>query len=153
MTQIDFYILQSESEDSWLRFVCKIVDKAFNRDMVVFIYSSDEYISQQLDKLLWTFSQNSFLPHVYIDSPNQDKHEERIFLSNASVDCLEDFILSKKIKFDLIINLALETPSFFNSVDRLIEVIDNSNRMKDIGRKKFAFYKKEGYEINTHKIS
>tara|TARA_B100000700_G_scaffold301466_1_gene370755 strand:- start:203 stop:664 length:462 start_codon:yes stop_codon:yes gene_type:complete len=153
LTQIDFYILSSNSEDIWLRFICKVVDKAFNSGMRVFLYSGDEFIAQKLYKLLWTFSQNSFLPHIYADISSKCIPEETIIIGYPSIDGIEEYIISRSIPFDLMINLAEQPPKFFNCFDRLIEIVNSSNKNKDFGRKRFSFYSKNGYEINTHKIN
>ena len=66
MTQVDFYILESDSEDARLRLACRIVDKATQQDQHVFINSSSDSEAQKLDELLWTFSQGSFIPHKIV---------------------------------------------------------------------------------------
>ena len=70
-----------------------------------------------------------------------------------SIDGIEEYIISRSIPFDLMINLAEQPPKFFNCFDRLIEIVNASNKNKNFGRKRFSFYSKNGYEINTHKIN
>ena len=66
MTQVDFYILDSDSDDARLLLACKIVDKAMQLDHHVYIHSTSDDEARKLDELLWTFSQGSFIPHLVV---------------------------------------------------------------------------------------
>ena len=63
MTQVDFYILGSDSDDARLKLACRIAEKAMKLDNHVYIHVETPAQGQQLDDLLWTFSQGSFVPH------------------------------------------------------------------------------------------
>ena len=63
MTQVDFYILDSDSDDARLLLACKIVDKATQLDNHVYVHSTSDDEARKLDELLWTFMQGSFIPH------------------------------------------------------------------------------------------
>src|SRR5690606_17614445 len=66
VTQVDFYILESDTDDARLRLTCRIVDKATQQDLHVFVNAASDTEARQLDELLWTFSQGSFIPHKIV---------------------------------------------------------------------------------------
>jgi DNA polymerase-3 subunit chi len=63
VTQVDFYILRGEAAEARLRTACRLAAKAVQLDQHVFIRALNEGEARQLDELLWTFSESSFLPH------------------------------------------------------------------------------------------
>ncbi|HEX5420404.1 MAG TPA: DNA polymerase III subunit chi, partial [Gammaproteobacteria bacterium] len=66
MTQVDFYILGEADGGARLRAACRIADEAVQLDRRVFICAGSELEARQLDDLLWTFSDGSFLPHCIV---------------------------------------------------------------------------------------
>jgi DNA polymerase III chi subunit HolC len=66
VTQVDFYIVESDSEDARLKIVCRIADKANDASQHVFIHGCSDVEAKKLDELLWTLSQGSFIPHKIV---------------------------------------------------------------------------------------
>ncbi|MEA2080825.1 MAG: DNA polymerase III subunit chi, partial [Pseudomonadota bacterium] len=64
MTQVDFYLLQDDSAQNRISFACRLADKAYRLGNRVFIHTESAEQSRRLDDLLWTFQQNSFVPHA-----------------------------------------------------------------------------------------
>ena len=48
MTQVDFYILDSDSDDARLKLACKIVDKATQLDHHVYLHSTSDDEARKL---------------------------------------------------------------------------------------------------------
>jgi DNA polymerase-3 subunit chi len=63
MTRIDFYLTNDTSNTGKDIAVCKLTHKAFRLGHNVYILTSNPEESAQLDRLLWTFSAGSFIPH------------------------------------------------------------------------------------------
>ena len=69
MTQVDFYVLKDDSALHRVQFACRLADKAYRLGHRVYIHTESAEQTRQLDDLLWTFQQNSFVPHcVYQDA-------------------------------------------------------------------------------------
>jgi len=51
VTQVDFYILDSDSDDARLLLACKIVDKATQLDHHVYLNSTSDDEARKLDEL------------------------------------------------------------------------------------------------------
>ena len=59
-----FYPLESPDKD---RAVCKVCQQYFEEGHRVFILTNDDVQSRNLDTMLWTYRQESFIPHEIID--------------------------------------------------------------------------------------
>ena len=144
MTQVDFYILESDSDDARLRLTCRIVDKATEADQHVFINATSDIDAQKLDELLWTFSQGSFIPH-------------RIVRGGADTVPLEPVTIGLNRtplgeRWDLMINLAAHVPEFFSRYRRVAEVVDGNATRRAQSRDRYRFYRDRGYTLNTHQV-
>lgn len=144
MTQVDFYILGSDSDDARLHLACKIVDKATQLDHHVFINSTSDDEARQLDELLWTFSQGSFIPH-------------RVVRGDTPPAALEPVLIGVNQppapgRWDVLINLAAEVPEFFSRYERVAEVVDANSMRREQSRERYRFYRDRGYKLNTHQV-
>ena len=72
MTEVDFYILNNDDALQRARFACRLADKAYKLGHRVYIHTESAQQTNQLDDLLWTFQQNSFVPHCVFDG--DDRH-------------------------------------------------------------------------------
>jgi DNA polymerase-3 subunit chi len=63
MTQIDFYILRDSQPAALPLFTCRLTEKAYRKGHRVYIHAGSGQQLRQLDDLLWTFRDGSFLPH------------------------------------------------------------------------------------------
>jgi len=144
VTQVDFYILDSDSDDARLRLACQIVDKATQLDNHVFINATSETEAKQLDELLWTFSQGSFIPHrVVRDELAQEPREPVLIGVNRP---------PAPGRWDVMINLAADVPEFFSRYERVAEVVDANATRREQSRERYRFYRDRGYKLNTHQV-
>lgn len=144
MTQVDFYILASDSDDARLRLACRIVDKATEADQHVFINATSDVEAQKLDELLWTFSQGSFIPHKIVHDGIETAPIEPVVIGLNRGPLGE--------RWDLLINLAAEVPEFFSRYRRVAEVVDGNDARRAQSRDRYRFYRDRGYTLNTHQV-
>ena len=53
----------------------------------------------------------------------------------------------------VLINLRTDVPSCFDNFQRVVEIIDSSEESRRSGRERFKFYRDNGYDPQTHRIS
>ncbi len=152
MTQVDFYILTTNSSDSWLRLACRITEKAMQRKMQVYLHAAGESDARTLDELLWTFSQGSFIPHRVVDTTHKPPFDEPVLIGQHGPAATSDSEFQAEGNWDLLINLAPVVPEFFSRYDRVAEVVDNEPARRKEGRDRFRFYRDRGYELKTHHV-
>ena len=152
MTQVDFYILTTASDDSWLRLACRITEKAIQRKLQVYLHSGNEAHATRLDGLLWTFSQGSFIPHRVLDKTSTPPFDEPALIGLEDLGAKPGSAADDTQKWDLMINLTTQVPQFFSRYDRVAEVVDADPVRRESGRERFRFYRDRGYELKTHNI-
>ena len=144
MTQVDFYILQSNGGRE--QFACRVAEKAYRLGYRIYLHTRDTQQAAKLDQLLWTFSQGSFVPHG-IDGQSPDPKAAVLIGHTAE---LQD--QNHAQERDVLINLANDIPLFFSSFKRVAEVIDQQQENKTSGRDRYRFYRDRGYTLENHNI-
>jgi DNA polymerase-3 subunit chi len=144
VTQVDFYILDSDSDEGRLLLACKIVDKATQLDHHVYVHSTSDDEARKLDELLWTFAQGSFIPHLVVRSELEVPPVEPVLIGvNQSPG---------PGRWDVLVNLAVEVPEFFSRYERVAEVVDANSARRAQSRERYRFYRDRGYQLNTHQV-
>ena len=143
MTSIDFYI--SDASDTTIRhsLACRLSEKACHSQLATYIHTQTEQHSDEIDKLLWSFSKHSFIPHQRY---SEDKIDDIILPVLIGND------IEPETNLDLLINLDNKIPAFFSRFNRVIEIVTNDEEQRKLSRKHYTFYKDRGYIINTHNI-
>ena len=137
MTQIYFY---SGAADK-LYTACRLSVKAVQQDLKVMIYSLDDALLDRMDKLLWTFSPTSFVPHSRIDGELVDVTP--VILGSEITQVTHCHVL---------LNLDDECPPAFGHFDRLIEIADVTVKDKKAARARYRHYQSQGLEVNHYKL-
>ena len=71
MLKVDFYILGNDGEDEPLRIACRLAEKAWRQGNRVRVQAENSEAVRRLDKLMWTFKQESFVAHE-VEGENAD---------------------------------------------------------------------------------
>ncbi len=141
MTRIDFYVLPENSTTHPESVACRLTEKAYSQGHRIFIHTGNREQAQYLDQLLWTYKQDSFLPHALCDSELADDSPIQIGSGDEpSGDC------------DVLINLSGEVPGFFSRFERVAELVAGDSTARQQSRDAFRFYKDRGYPLHTHQL-
>jgi DNA polymerase III subunit chi len=150
MTRIDFYILNGEAPASRELFACRLAEKVYMLGQGVYIHTGDARQTAELDRMLWTFKQNSFVPHGIEDqSPDP---EAAVLIGHSTEADNHNHALVYAEGRELLINLAQEIPLFFSSFKRVAEIVGNDEQNKNSGRERYRFYRDRGYTLESHTI-
>jgi DNA polymerase-3 subunit chi len=105
----------------------------------VHIHNDTVELVKQLDDLLWTFRDRSFIPH---EIATERAAQTTVTLSHewAPEQC------------DVLVNLATDVPEFFTRFVRVAEIIDQDEHRRESGRKRFRHYRDQGYTPNHHRL-
>ncbi|MCL4315846.1 MAG: DNA polymerase III subunit chi [Gammaproteobacteria bacterium] len=138
MTRVDFYIL---SEPDKLGFVCRLVEKTFHLGHRIYVHAESEEQAAQLDGLMWTFKQGSFVPHALRGADADD--EFPILIGHQAPPAPRA----------VLVNLRAELPDFFARFERIAEIVTPDEASKQGGRERFRLYRERGCALETHTIS
>ena len=142
--QVDFYILGDPDQGGKLRVACQIAQKAYSRGLNVYLQTDGEPQSSELDRLLWTFSQGSFIPHTIAARERIPWHDYPVQLG-SDLDDIESV--------DVLINLVQNVPDRHQRFSRIVELVGAEADEKSAGRQRFRFYRDQGIEPNTHLLA
>jgi len=142
MARIDFYVLSQPGEQARQVFACRLAEKAYRLDHTVHIHARDPATAQQLDDLLWTFRDGSFVPH-HVVRTGTDK-----LPSPVTIGCDPGFAEPR----DLLINLDDDIPACAAGFPRIAELVPADDDSRQQSRRRFAAYRDQGHELDTHKV-
>lgn len=141
MTRIDFYSLSAQSKGDRFILTYRLVERISREGTRILIHCPDAKEAQHLDRLLWTYRQESFLPHGRVG--RADPAFTPILISADGSPQDEEAVL---------INLAQEVPAFFGRFARLCEPIDQDPAIREAGRDRYRYYRHRGYPLHHHEV-
>jgi len=141
VTKVDFYILGDHAHGDRFQLACRIAEKARQAGNRILIHCQSNEEAAHVDRLLWTFWEQRFVPHGLIgrDEPAINP----ILIGDGSEAIDENQVL---------VNLAAAVPTFFGRFKRLVECVDHDTAVKSAGRDRFRYYREHGYPLETHTI-
>lgn len=145
MTRVDFYVLDDGGSQARERFACRLVEKAWRLKHSIYLHAGSPGEAEQLDRLLWTYSDRSFLPHV-LDAPDLDPSLAAATPVRIGAGKEPSF------EAELLVNLDRDVPVFFSRFERVAEIVGGDDTQRAAARERFRFYRDRGYALETHRI-
>jgi DNA polymerase-3 subunit chi len=142
MARVDFYILDQAGSRPRHVFACRLAEKAYRLEHTVHIHAASRDEARQLDELLWTFRDGSFVPHHQLAGAAPEME------SPVTIGCEADPVAPR----DLLINLCDEIPAFAESFPRVAELVTSDPECKQHSRIRFAAYRDQGHTLETHTV-
>jgi len=140
MPRVDFYVIEDPQSDP-RRVACRLVEKAWRQGHAVFVHTDSADDAQRMDDLLWTYRQDSFLPHARQSETSAD--DCRVFIGDGGEPTDE---------LDVVVNLSQEVPPFYSRCQRLAEVVTAEEGSRVAGRTRYRYYREQGLAPEYHKL-
>ncbi|MGD2081948.1 MAG: DNA polymerase III subunit chi [Chromatiales bacterium] len=141
MTQVDFYVLGPGAAGNRWTLACRLAEKAYQQGRRVLVHTGSQQDAREIDRLLWTFRDGSFVPHgLWAET---DRELTPVLIAHQG---------EADEEHDVLINLASDVPAFFSRFERVAEPLDREQAGLDAGRRRFRFYRDRGYPLNHHDI-
>lgn len=138
MTQVFFYHGAADK----IAAACALLSGAYAKKKPVTVYANDPAIANGIDRMLWTHSALSFVPHCRAESPLAT--ETPIVIADKLETILQD---------ERLMNLSQEIPPGFSRFQSLIEVVGKEEDDRIAARDRVKFYKDRGYEVRYFDLS
>ncbi len=135
MTEVKFFF----NVEHKLQFACKLAKSAMEQGKKLIVFAPEENVARDFDRLLWTFSPLSFVPHVTAEHALAT--ETPIVIANAE---------SALPHHDALLNLGNEPPPFFTRFEFLREIVSMDAEDRAFARERLKFYKARGFDIQNH---
>jgi DNA polymerase-3 subunit chi len=142
VSKVDFYVIRDAGVRARQRFACRLAEKAYRLDNTVHILVTDQQTVRQLDELLWTFRDGSFVPHE-VAGQSSAAGEAPITIGTGS---------APNPNCDLLINLGEEIPATAASFPRVAEIVTSDEDAKTRSRQRFVDYRDGGHTLDTHML-
>jgi DNA polymerase-3 subunit chi len=141
MAKVDFYILNAPGEAARQQFACRLAEKAYRLQNSVHILTGSQGSAAQIDELLWTFRDGSFVPHEVVS--RNDTVDSPVTIG---------FDLQTARKHDLLINLSDGVPDVAEAFPRVAEIVTSDEESRRNSRERYAAYRDGGHSLATHKL-
>lgn len=138
MTQVFFYHGAADK----IAAACALLSGAYAKKKQMLVYAVDSSVASSVDRMLWTHSALSFVPHCRADSPLAA--ETPILITDKLETIAQD---------ERLMNLSQEIPPGFSRFESLIEVVGQEENDRTAARDRVKFYKDRGYEVRYFDLS
>jgi DNA polymerase III subunit chi len=139
MTRVNFYLMEQEDEASRRRFACRLAEKLQRQGMPLQIYAGSKEEAGELDRLLWSFNTESFVPHALADSPIAEAVTVLLAWGNPASP-------------DTLLNLSDDVPPGLERFSTIAEFIGSDASARARGRELWNRYKAAGCELQHHQV-
>ena len=139
--RVDFYLTSKGEDCNRELFTCRLIEKAYLKGHRIFVFCDDEVQAHSLDELLWTFRDDSFVPHNLQGEGPEPPPPVQI-----------GFSTQPRQYTDILVNFSENIPEFCHQFKRIIEIVGPEEEEKEQSRAHYKFYKARGYELHTHNL-
>ncbi|QMT61144.1 DNA polymerase III subunit chi [Legionella sp. PC997] len=139
--RIDFYLLASDQNDARWSVACRLLEKAYAKGHKVYVLCNNKHDAELLDELLWTFKDDSFIPHNLQGEGPEPPPPIQI-----------GYEREPRGFNDILLNLADYIPDFYSKFKRVMQIVANVETEKELSRAQYREYRAKGCELHTHQI-
>lgn len=141
MPRIDFYIVEDSEPKAHYKLACRLIEKAYKNRHRLYVHTNNEAEAHYLDELLWTYRDDSFLPHnLYGDGPE------------PAPPIQIGYHQTPDKQRDILITLSLTAPEFYTQFNRVLVIVASNPEAQTAAREHYRLYRSQGHDINTHKL-
>ncbi len=128
-----------------LGYACRLLRKAYKAGAQV-VVTADAPLLKELDRLLWTFDEQEFLPHILV---NEQPVPERL---QATPVWLTADLAWAPGHPAVVLNLGQSVPPDLSRHQRLFEVVTQQPDDRQRGRQRWKAYQAMGWEVHPHEV-
>jgi DNA polymerase-3 subunit chi len=137
--RVDFYLLSNNQPQAGWLVACRLLEKACQRNHRVFVYCENHDDAMLLDELLWTYKDDSFIPHNLQGEGPEPPPAVQIGYDGEP-----------RGFNDILINMATTIPPFHTRFRRIMEIVLDNDAAKEISRQHYREYRAKRFDLHTH---
>lgn len=141
MPRIDFYTLEPDSGGDRFLLACRLIERIRAQALRVLVHCPDPEQARHLDRLLWTFREDSFLPHGLIGQVDHALTPVLIGDVDRAPDARE-----------ALVNLSETIPASLGEFERVCELVDLDPACVAAGRVRYRQYREQGHALEHHRL-
>ena len=132
---INFYRIQSEN---FIKTICQLIEKAYESDYRISVKTNDNFIESEINRVLWTYSQKTFIPHGSSVDPMPNEHP-------VYISCSDENPNNSNLKI-IVDSFEMYEKGF----EKLLYIFLDSNPNKENAEKLYNKYLDKGFKISYH---
>ncbi len=146
MTEVEFHTGVADPAG----FACRLLRKAYRQGARVLVLAPRERLAL-LDRLLWTFDERDFIPHLVVSSLRGPADADADRAARTPIWLAEEHaaVAGRPGLPSIVVNLGAPAPAL-QGVQRLIEVLGVEADEVGAGRQRWRAYKQQGLDIRHH---
>ena len=142
-TRVDFYVLAATDQRTRLTTACRLVEKAYEQGLRVAVRTSAPAETVEIDELMWTFSDRSFVPNGVWPADADFAAATPVLISSGALPDSHR---------DVLVNLGTDVPADFATFSRVCEVVAGDEDARRRGRLRWRGYRDAGLAPETHNL-
>jgi DNA polymerase III subunit chi len=142
-TRVDFYLLGAPDGRARLVTACRLAEKAYDQGLRVAVRTASPSQTAEIDELMWTFSDRSFVPHgVWPAEPGFAAATPVLIASGALPESHRD----------VLINLGDDLPGDATRYSRVCDVVAGDDEARRRARVRWRGYRDAGLDPDSHNL-
>lgn len=142
MTEVQFHFNVPDR----LLYACRLLRKALKSGVTGVSVSGSAATLGRLDRTLWTFDPQEFIPHLLV----RDAQTPAPRLRRTPIWLVED--AAQGAHHPVLVHLGDEPAAGFESFARLIEIVSTDGEEREAARRRWKHYAGRGYAIVKHEV-
>ncbi len=144
-TKVDFHIRNESGSEAREFFLCRLSEKVWRKGHRILILAPDRRAAARIDDRLWTFKEDSFVPHEMLadEGPTLEPSPSTPILIGTAGQWKDDI--------DVLVTLALEVPEEAACAKRVVEIVAADESAREAGRRRFREYRRRGFILEIHR--
>lgn len=142
-TKVDFYLLGARDARTRLSTACRLAEKACDQGLRVAVRTSGPAETAELDELMWTFNDRSFVPHGVWPAEAEFAAATPVLIASGALPASHR---------DVLINLGAETPPDVAAFARICEIVADDEDAKRQARVRWRAYRDAGLAPESHDL-
>lgn len=136
--RVDFHIVKKNRAQA-LYYLAQLIETIYHEDKKIMIATENEQVSNELDELLWSYLDDSFLPH-------------EIMKTNEPVIAPIQISDTQLAPYDVLVNLRSTIPASLADSTKIIEIVYQDKVATDLSRQKYRQYQNRACQLQTFHI-
>ena len=140
--EVIFHHFENDDERKQMNYVYRLIEKGYKKRFgKIYVHASNEEQAKLIDDQLWTFRQESFIPHFRLGN---EPHNAPITIG---------FEAYPNESYDVIINLSDLAKDPALEPKKIHEIVPSSEEKRSLARAKWKTYKDLNCKIKSHKVN
>ena len=137
----DFYLLDATTPQAGWQFGCRLLDKIYQQKQQALVLCQDKFTAEHIDELLWTYKDDSFVPHNLVGEGPSTPPPIQIAWENIPNHHRNNLVL-----------LTPQLPEEHSRFRRLLLILHNDEEIRNQARDLYKQLKNEGAELHMHEV-